>query len=61
MTKRFMVRLPDKVLESIDDLIEIGLFTDRQDFLKEASRRYLEHLHSEHNNIMRELTASSEL
>lgn len=39
--KRFNVMLPSKVLEAIDSLIKEGMFTDRGDFLKEASRKHL--------------------
>lgn len=49
--KRFMIRLPSKILDLIDELIREGMFSDRQDFIKDASRRYLTTLGMIQTNI----------
>ncbi|MFA4662246.1 ribbon-helix-helix domain-containing protein [Pyrococcus kukulkanii] len=46
-TIRISVRLPPKIVEEIDRLIQKGVFSNRSDFIKEAVRHYLRELRRE--------------
>ena len=46
-TIKISSRLPSKVVEEIDRLVEKGIFSNRSDFIKEAVRQYLRKLKKE--------------
>ncbi|MHA1720812.1 MAG: ribbon-helix-helix domain-containing protein [Promethearchaeota archaeon] len=35
------IRLPKKLLEQVDEIIQKGFYSSRSDFLKEATRKYI--------------------
>ncbi|ASJ17055.1 CopG family transcriptional regulator [Thermococcus chitonophagus] len=46
-TIKISVRLPPKIVEEIDRLVQNGVFSSRSDFIKEAVRHYLRELRKE--------------
>jgi len=46
-TIKISARLPPKIVEEIDRLVQTGVFSNRSDFIKEAIRYYLRELKKE--------------
>ena len=46
-TVKISARLPSKIVEEIDRTVQMGIFSNRSDFLKEAIRHYLRELNKE--------------
>ena len=46
-TVKISVRLPSKVVEEIDRLVQSGVFSNRSYFIKEAVRHYLREMRRE--------------
>jgi len=46
-TIKISARLPPKIVEEIDRLVQTGVFSNRSDFIKEAIRHYLRELKKE--------------
>ena len=46
-TIKISARLPPKIVEEIDRLVQTGVFNNRSDFIKEAIRHYLRELKKE--------------
>lgn len=46
-TIKISARLPSKLVEEIDKLVQRGIFSNRSDFIKEAVRHYLRELKKE--------------
>ncbi|NPA47882.1 MAG: ribbon-helix-helix protein, CopG family [Thermococci archaeon] len=46
-TVKISARLPSKIVEEIDRAVQMGIFSNRSDFLKEAARYYLRELSKE--------------
>lgn len=39
--KTLQIRLPDEILNQVDNLVNSGFYSSRSDFLKEATRKYI--------------------
>ena len=46
-TVKISIRLPSKIVEEIDRLVQSGVFSNRSDFIKEAVRHYLKEMRRE--------------
>jgi len=46
-TVKISARLPSKIVEEIDRLVQSGVFSNRSDFIKEAVRHYLREMRRE--------------
>lgn len=39
--KKFLVGMPQKLVEAIDELVEEGIYNSRSEFIRDVCRRYL--------------------